>query len=362
MIRKGLERNANETTHEAPRKRVGWRTIAIALCVAALLVMSGFITQSASSGMLFGILVFASVFILFFVILTTLFPIRPDLGKALKAYGREGKQPTVVKTRKGANIVSAATEMARRRGILSLIQESILLGGLRFQAGEFILFHLLATVLFGFVVKVSFGVVAGSLAILIATIGPILWLQWLAGRRLREVIESLPDVLSLLAGALKSGYSFQQSLDMAAEESSGPLKEELGRTVAETKLGLPVEVALDHLVTRVPAEEVRWAVLAVRIQKQVGGNLAEVLDILAETIRERQTMKRQVKILTTEGRLSAWILFVLPFALGALLLFLNPRYVGLLFSHPIGYGLLGVSGALLVIGGVWLKRIVSVEV
>src|SRR5207249_11419889 len=140
-------------------------------------------------------------------------------------------------------------------------------------------------------------------------------------------LAQLPETLQLLAGSLRAGYAFQQAVDTLANESPEPTSAEFGRVMTETRLGMAVEVALERMAERVDSDDFPWGVLAVNIQRQVGGNLAELLTTTADTLREREQVRRQVKTLSAEGRLSMRIRTGLPFLLSGYMSLVNPSYV-----------------------------------
>jgi tight adherence protein B len=200
------------------------------------------------------------------------------------------------------------------------------------------------------------------IAVVAGSVIPFLFVRLKRNRRAARFHEQLPDTLGLLAGALKAGYSFLQAVDTVAQETAPPIKTEFQRLVAETRLGSPIELALDQMAERINSTNVDWTVMAVKIQREVGGNLAEILEILADTVRQRDQVGRQIQALTAEGRLSAAILIILPFALAGIMFFVNPGYLGALFSTSMGLTMLGIAGVLMVIGIVWLKKIVTIDV
>jgi tight adherence protein B len=132
--------------------------------------------------------------------------------------------------------------------------------------------------------------------------------------------------------------------------------------VAEIRLGRPAEDALESLAERVGSADFKWAVLAVNIQREVGGNLAEILDTVADTLRERAMLRRQIKVLTAEGRLSAWVLGLLPFAIALYMYAVNPQYIGVLFESVYGIIMVIVALVLLALGILWMKKIVNIDV
>ncbi|HEY8415827.1 MAG TPA: type II secretion system F family protein [Thermaerobacter sp.] len=191
---------------------------------------------------------------------------------------------------------------------------------------------------------------------------PDLYVSWRYHRRLREFNDQLPDALTLMANSLKAGYSFLQAADVVAQELPPPIAEEFAWLVKETRVNIPLEDALANLLDRVPSRDLDLAVTAVLIQKQVGGNLAGVLERTAETIRERVRLQGQVRTLTAQGRLSGWILGLLPVALFFLLMIISPTYVAPLLQQPLGWMLLGAAGVMQVTGALVIRALIRVEV
>jgi tight adherence protein B len=152
-----------------------------------------------------------------------------------------------------------------------------------------------------------------------------------------------------------------QAIDTVATETEPPISLEFGRVVAETRLGATLDDALNGLADRVESPDMRWVVEAIEIHQEIGGDLAEVLDRVAETIRARQRARRQVQTLSAEGRISAVILTSLPFAVGGLVMISTPSYAEDLYQTNAGRIMLVVAGALLVVGGLWLRRIIKPE-
>jgi tight adherence protein B len=191
---------------------------------------------------------------------------------------------------------------------------------------------------------------------------PFLYLSIKESRRKSEFAKQLPDTLQLLSGSLAAGYSLPQAVDTVVRESSGPMAAELNRALVETRLGVPMEDALDTVARRMDSIDFAWVVMAIRIQRDVGGNLAEVLSTVAATMRERERLRRQVDVLSAEGRLSAIILGALPLLFVLYLVLVRPAYIGLLITSPLGIMMIVVGVSLLVGGAFWLRKVVTVEV
>lgn len=254
--------------------------------------------------------------------------------------------------------------IAERRGFTGLVQQWLDSAGIALRANEYIFFHLLGTVFAGLLVAVLGGgaVLWAVVGIAAAVMLPLLLLQFKADKRLRDFNEQLPDILDLIAGSLRSGWGIQQSLDLVVQEVGDPARSEFRRTQAEARLGLPLEEALERMTVRMKSDDLRWVVSAISIQREVGGNLAEVLNSVSHTIRERAELQRQVTALTAESRLSMVILSVLPFAVFVMMYLVNREYVIMAMRSPVGVGSFAAGAVLLVIGIVWLNSIMKIEV
>lgn len=191
---------------------------------------------------------------------------------------------------------------------------------------------------------------------------PLLVLTRATDRRARRFEEQLPDVLQLLAGSLRAGYGFLQAIDTVAQEATDPAASEFARALNEARLGGSIDDALEAMANRLDSEDFHWVVIAVTIQRQVGGNLAEVLETVAETIRERERLRRHVKGLSAEGRLSAWILILLPFAVAGYIMVVNPRYMESLFGTTGGLIAILIMLILMGIGTGWIRKIIQIDI
>ena len=153
-----------------------------------------------------------------------------------------------------------------------------------------------------------------------------------------------------------------QAVDTVVREGQQPMSGELNRALIETRLGVPMEDALEGVAARMHSEDFAWVVMAIRIQREVGGNLAEVLTTVAATLRERERLRRQVQVLSAEGRLSAWILGLLPIVFAVYLVLVRPEYICLLVTEPLGWVMIIVGVILLIAGVLWLRKAIKVEV
>lgn len=205
------------------------------------------------------------------------------------------------------------------------------------------------------------GVLAVAL-VLIGAFGPIFWLKALRKRRLAAFDEQFPEAVELVGRALRAGHSFGSALKMVAEEMDDPVAEEFGKTFADYSYGKGMEDALKALVERVGLQDLKFFATAVTLQRETGGNLTEILDNISYIIRERFRLLRQVRALSAEGRLSGTILSCTAPALLGILWLLSPRYVDMMFTHPMGNMMLVIGGVFQILGIIVIKRLVKMDV
>lgn len=236
--------------------------------------------------------------------------------------------------------------------------------GVPLRPGEWMLVHVGIAILAGlvFLLLSGFGWFATLLGLALGVIGPWLYLSFKEGKRKSRFQQQLPETLQLMAGSLAAGYSLPQAVDTVVRESQGPMAVELNRALVEARLGVPIEDALETVAVRMDSMDFKWVVMALRIQREVGGNLAEVLTNVAATMRERERLRRQVDVLSAEGRLSAIILGALPLVFVGYLVLARPEYIGLLITTPLGILLIIVGVVLLIVGAFWLRKVVKVQV
>lgn len=198
--------------------------------------------------------------------------------------------------------------------------------------------------------------------LLLGLYAPSFVLRFLAKRRGTKFERQLPDVLTLVASSLSTGFSLLQALDAVAHDAADPAAKEFARAVAETRIGSDVDEALERMAARMESTNMGWTAMAVRIQRQVGGNLAETLRTTATTLREREGLYRHVRALSAEGRLSAYILIALPIGIFLLTLQSNPDYISLLWSNVLGIAMMAFGVLAMVAGIFWMRKVVNVEV
>ncbi|MGC1210415.1 MAG: type II secretion system F family protein, partial [Micromonospora sp.] len=214
---------------------------------------------------------------------------------------------------------------------------------------------------------VLLGLLGGLLGVLLGAalgwFGPGVHGRLRESRRRRAFADQLPDALQLVVGSLRSGFSLAQAIDAVVRDSPpGPLTVELGRAMAEVRLGSDLDDALQRVAQRVENDDLAWAVMAIRIQRDTGGNLAEVLETTVETLRERDRLRRHVRALSAEGRLSAYVLIGLPVVLAIWMLLTRREYLSPLWTTPVGLAMLVGAVVLMVVGIFWMARWIKVEV
>jgi tight adherence protein B len=236
------------------------------------------------------------------------------------------------------------------------------------RANEWYVLRLVAVVVFS---AVGWLLMHGSFAVGLAGLllggatglfAPAIFLRLAAGRRARQFDRQLPDVLTLVASSLSTGFSLPQAIDAIVSDASEPSSKEFGRALAETRIGAELEDTLDRIAVRMDSRNLEWTTMAIRVQRQVGGSLAETLRTTAHTLRERESLKREVAALSAEGKLSAGILIALPIGMFIYMAKVNYDYVSLLWTTGIGIGMLVVSVVGLVVGVFWMRKVVQVVV
>lgn len=181
-------------------------------------------------------------------------------------------------------------------------------------------------------------------------------------KRIDRIDGQLPDAMDLIGRALRAGHAFQGAVQMVGSESPEPVAGEFRITFDEINFGVPLENALLNLATRVPSTDLRYFVIAVLIHRESGGNLAELLDNLSHLMRERMKLKGTIQVLSAEGKMSAWILVVLPFVMAGLINIVNPGFMSVLFVDPLGKQVLGSALVLMLVGVMWLWKITKIRV
>lgn len=251
----------------------------------------------------------------------------------------------------------------RQGGLITKLEKKLEQADLPLRAGEALFFYLAGVVLVLVATLALTGNLLGMLVVtgLVALVPPAV-LNFLATRKRKQFEALLPDTLQLLASTLRAGYSMMQGVEAVSQEAAEPMGKELRRVVTEARLGRPLEESLDAIASRMQSGDFAWAVMAIRIQREVGGNLAELLMTVAETMTERERLRRDISALTAEGRISAYVLIGLPIGLGLFLWSVNQEYVGKLFDVTMGQLMLGAALVAMVAGYAWMMKIIKIEI
>lgn len=254
-------------------------------------------------------------------------------------------------------------DVAQRRGLLEKLEGDLERANLPLRGAEALFFLFVGV---GLVSLLVFALTRNPLVTLIvAGVGvflPRAILSIQVRRRCKAFERQLPDTLTLMAGTLRAGYSIGQGFEAVSTEIPDPMGRELRRVVTETRLGRPLEESLEAVAERMQSDDFSWAVMAIKIQREVGGNLAELLVTVAETMTQRERLRRDVATLTAEGRMSAIVLGLLPPGLGLVMWAINPSYMSRLMQPGLGYILLGLGVVSMLIGFAWMKKIITIEV
>jgi len=276
-----------------------------------------------------------------------------DKGSSKGVFGRFGF------LRRAARSAETA---AADRGATNMIESALEQANLPLKSGEAIVAAILVSLLsFILVTAISRSFIWGIVAATFVIIGSLIFVNQVAARTRKRFETQLPDTLNLLATSLRAGYSLLQAVEAVGEEAPEPTRREFGRAMAEIRLGRPINDALDDIAERMTSQDFEWTVMAIGIQREVGGNLAEVLQTTSETMVQRNRLRREMKALTAEGRISAIVLSLLPVFLFLVISVVNPGYMEPMLESTIGLLILGGGLVFIGLGIYWMSRIVKVD-
>jgi tight adherence protein B len=335
---------------------------------------SGLFSGGGGKGVLFLLAALASGLLAFALLL--IFRRQDDtLDTRLGVYGRVSPAledesamgaapgPTLVQSSVVRLAVGLTSKMAGRGELLVKVERLLEQANLPLRPAEALFFYGAGVVLVGVLgVAVAPSPAVGLIFAAIVAALPVVVVRQLRKRRLKTFEAQLPDTLNLLAGSLRAGYSFLQGLEAVVQETSGPMARELRRVLAEARLGRPLEDALADVAVRMESTDFDWSVMAIRIQREVGGNLAELLQTVAETMVQRSRLRGEVKALTAEGRISGVIMGLLPVGLGLFMFTASPGYIDDLFSSFTGWAMVVGSVVMAAAGFAWIQKIIKIEV
>jgi tight adherence protein B len=277
-------------------------------------------------------------------------------------------------SQEGPDVADRLDKMMSNRDFFSKIRTRISRSDVKLRVSEYMLLVLALGAGGGILAYYMFdsNVMLGVIGFVVGTRVLPMYVGFAASKRIDTFNNQLGDTLNLWVNALKSGYSVLQAMETIATELPPPVSKEFERVVQEVRLGLSMEQSLDNMLRRVPSDDLDLVVTAVNIQREVGGNLAEVLDSISFTIRERVRIKGEIQTLTAQGRISGTIISLLPVALGFLLFLINPTYISELWVmeppfiipqvFPCGWLVIGIGVTMIVIGGLAIRKIVDIEI
>jgi tight adherence protein B len=309
-----------------------------------------------------------SSFLFFMYVFQRLFLTNKKMDKRIKYYLSLGDKQGL--DRKKFNILlemqlhmqSLGQQMKSKKGS-SKLEQKLKRAGMPFKPEEYVFFRWISTLLGGGILYLITGDV---LFLLIGFVSGYLLPGWWITKKQRDRLnrfnQALPDMITTIIGSLRAGFSFVQSLKAVVDESDSPMKEEIETVLKEMQYGSSIDDALQELKERMPSEDLELMIQAILIQKQVGGNLATILDTIVQTIRDRNKIQRQIVTLTAQGRLSGIVIGLLPIVLGMLIYLIEPDYIGSLFRHPVGMMMLVGSVISGIIGFVLIRKITTIEV
>ncbi len=250
-----------------------------------------------------------------------------------------------------------------RRGIAENIRTQLARANLKLTAGEFLAGTVISVVLFaGFAYVLKHNPVFTLLAAVVGFFAPRWYVSYLQRKRLTAFNNQLGDTINLLVNSIRSGYSVLQAMEAVAREMGPPVAEEFDRVVREVQLGLSMEDALDNLLRRVTSDDLDLMITAIKVQREVGGNLAEVLDAISFTIRERVRIKGEIRALTATGRMSGYVISFLPIGVTLFIYFVNPTFITQLVEDPCGWIMIGIAVLGIISGFLVIRKIVNIEI
>ena len=276
--------------------------------------------------------------------------------------GLESVETTVVAVRRSP-LGDALNRALVRGGMAADLATQLARADIKLTVGEFLAATVIVMILGGGVAYLlTRQVVAAVPASVVCFFAPRWYIAFLRGRRLRAFNDQLGDTINLMVNSLRAGYSVMQAMDAVAQEMGTPISTEFGRVGQEVQLGLTLEQALSNMLRRVPSDDLDMMITAINVQREVGGNLAEVLDSISHTIRERIRIKGEIRALTAQSRYSGYMVAMVPIILSVVIYLIQPEFMSLLFTERCGWIMLGVAVVGIVAGFVVIGKIVNIDV
>ncbi len=294
-----------------------------------------------------------------------------ELTERLERYGGRDWVPSSeegASHRSPGRLSKAVDKAVSEKGFSGTIRTDLARADLRLTVGEWLIVRL-GALLFGFGIGVLIGSLTNNgLTFLIGLVGavigffaPSIYLKMRTRRRVKAFVNQLGDTISLMANSLRAGYSLLQTMEMVSREQPPPISDEFRRVVHEVGLGINSQDAMSHLLRRIPSDDLDLLISAINIQHEVGGNLAQILDVIGHTIRERVRIKGEIGVLTAQQTISGYVITALPIILGLVLFLVSPSYITKMFVFP--WICMPIGSALMIVAGFFvMKKITAIEV
>jgi len=276
----------------------------------------------------------------------------------LEAMEREGRE------KRPSRLAAGVDKAIAGRGFADKIATQLARADIKLTPGEYVILNItsiLGIFLIGYLLfhrSLLMGIAAGVAGFY----APSIYVKIQQQRRLNAFNSQLGDAINLLANSLRSGYSMLQSMETVAKELPAPISIEFSRVVREVGLGLSNEQAMNNMLRRIQSDDLDLMITAINVQHEVGGNLAEILEVIGHTIRERVRIKGEIRVLTAQGMISGYIISFLPIALGLILYLMNPDYIAAMFEEVCGWIMIGVAVTGIITGFIAIQKIVRIEV
>jgi len=273
----------------------------------------------------------------------------------------KGDKPQQRRQRADVDMAVLTSDVEDKR-LAKKVQRDLARANLKLKVAEYYYIRVGLMIVLALTLGVLRDPLSGLIGAVVGYFGPRFWVGRRIGGRLSAFNKQLPDTITLLSNSLRAGSSFLQSIELVSRETPAPMGEEMGRVVREVNLGLGMEEALQNTVRRIKSEDLDLMVTAISIQQSVGGNLAEILDTIAFTIRERVRIKGEVNTLTAQGRYSGYLVAFLPIAIAGAINMISPAFMAPLFSKTIGQVMLVVGAIMMSIGFFAIRKITDIKV
>jgi len=312
------------------------------------------------------VLSMAAVLALVFAVAVLVGREQPALERRLAGYDKAQAVASAEPGGPETAVIQQAVEftegLARRAGIFQQVERALEQSALPIRASEFVFYVPVFGILIFLLLAILVGPLVALAAAVILALVPVAYVSNRKSRRTRAFEEQLPDMLTLLASSLRAGFALMQGLESVAQEVGEPMRAELQRVFTEVRLGGSLDEALIEASERMNSRDLAWTAQAIRIQREVGGNLASLLETVSDTMMKRERIRREIRTLTAEGRLSAVILSLMPPIIGVMMWVLQPTYIDGLFHNGLGIAAVIGAGVMTVVGWFWLRKIVDIEV